>query len=130
MTELRLTTVYDDNVHTYRRVNTIQAAGFRGMRRGKASRRVGLQDQPPELSDPQLCVMAYSQENGNVVEINDGIDPHTNGVESFWSLLKRGIVGVFHRVSAKYLQAYLDELLFRFNNRHNEKIFDAVMQNC
>ncbi len=59
--------------------------------------------------------------NGNV---------HTNGVESFWSLLKRGIIGVFHRVSAKYLQAYLDEFVFRFNNRYNEPVFELVVQNC
>jgi len=56
--------------------------------------------------------------NGNV---------HVMGVESFWSLFKRAIIGVYHRVSAKYLQAYLDEFVFRFNNRHNDDIFNVVL---
>jgi transposase-like protein len=41
----------------------------------------------------------------------------TNGIESAFSLLKRGIVGSWHKVSAKHLPAYLDEMTFRFNNR-------------
>jgi transposase-like protein len=43
---------------------------------------------------------------------------HTNGVENVWSLFKRGVVGVFHKVSEKYLPLYLDEFAFRFNNRN------------
>jgi len=50
-------------------------------------------------------------------------DVHTNGVESVWSLLKRSIIGAFHHVSMKHLDAYLDELEHRFNNRSNEYIF-------
>ena len=50
-------------------------------------------------------------------------DVHTNGIESVWSLLKRSIVGSFHQVSVKHLDAYLDELEHRFNNRKNEHIF-------
>lgn len=50
-------------------------------------------------------------------------DVHTNGIESVWSLLKRSIVGAFHRVSMKHLDAYLDELEHRFNNRKNEFMF-------
>lgn len=42
---------------------------------------------------------------------------HTNTVEGFWSLLKRGISGVYHGVSTKHLQAYVDEYVFRYNNR-------------
>lgn len=48
---------------------------------------------------------------------------HTNGIESVWSLLKRSIVGAYHKVSIKHLDAYLDELEHRFNNRSNEFIF-------
>jgi transposase-like protein len=50
-------------------------------------------------------------------------DIHTNTVESAFSLLKRGIVGTWHKVSAKHLPAYLDEMCFRFNNRKNPYLF-------
>lgn len=42
---------------------------------------------------------------------------HTNSIEGFWSLFKRGVDGVYHAVSAKYLQNYLDEYSFRYNRR-------------
>ena len=50
-------------------------------------------------------------------------DVHTNGIESVWSLLKRSIIGAYHQVSMKHLDAYLDELEHRFNNRHNKFLF-------
>jgi hypothetical protein len=50
-------------------------------------------------------------------------DVHTNTVESAFSLLKRGIMGTWHKVSAKHLPAYLDEMCFRFNNRKNQFLF-------
>ncbi len=50
-------------------------------------------------------------------------DVHTNSVENIWSLLKRAIVGSYHQVSKKHLDAYLDELEWRFNNRNNEYLF-------
>jgi transposase len=46
-------------------------------------------------------------------------DIHTNTVEGFWSLIKRGIGGVYHSVSTKFLQNYLDEYSFRYNHRHD-----------
>jgi transposase-like protein len=48
---------------------------------------------------------------------------HTNSVESAWSLLKRAIVGAYHKVSVKHLEAYLDELEWRFTNRENPHLF-------
>jgi len=42
---------------------------------------------------------------------------HTNTIEGFWSLTKRGIIGVYHAVSAKHLQGYLNEYAYRYNNR-------------
>jgi len=54
-------------------------------------------------------------------------DVHTNTVESAFSLLKRGIVGTWHKVSAKHLPAYLDEMCFRFNNRKNRFLFRDTM---
>jgi transposase-like protein len=44
-------------------------------------------------------------------------DVHTNTIEGFWSLVKRGIGGGYHQVSQKYLQSYLDEYSFRYNRR-------------
>ncbi|MDR0325223.1 MAG: IS1595 family transposase [Oscillospiraceae bacterium] len=42
---------------------------------------------------------------------------HTNTIEGFWSLLKRGIMGIYHFTSRKHLQAYVDEFVFRYNTR-------------
>ena len=44
-------------------------------------------------------------------------DIHTNSIESVWALLKRQIIGIHHFVSAKHLQRYLDEMIFRQNRR-------------
>ncbi len=44
-------------------------------------------------------------------------DAHTNTIEGFWSLLKRGIDGVYHAVSSKHLQGYLNEYSWRYNHR-------------
>lgn len=48
---------------------------------------------------------------------------HTNAIENVWSLLKRSIIGSYHKVSKKHLDAYLDELEWRFNNRDNPYLF-------
>jgi transposase-like protein len=47
-------------------------------------------------------------------------DVHTSTIEGFWSLVKRGIGGVYHAVSAKHLQSYLNEYSFRYNHRDDE----------
>ncbi len=47
-------------------------------------------------------------------------DVHTNTIEGFGSLVKRGISGVYHSVSRKHLQKYLDEYSFRYNHRKTE----------
>jgi IS1 family transposase len=52
---------------------------------------------------------------------------HTNTIEGFWSIFKRGIVGSFHKVSAKYLPLYVAEFQFRYNNRFNEDIFGTAI---
>jgi transposase-like protein len=51
----------------------------------------------------------------------------TNGIESAFSLFKRGIIGSWHKVSAMHLAAYLDDMTFRFNNRHNPYLFRDTM---
>ena len=55
---------------------------------------------------------------------------HTQTIESFWSLLKRGIMGSFHHVSAEHLPLYLNEFSFRHNHRHDPDIFRAVIAGC
>lgn len=55
---------------------------------------------------------------------------HTNNIENFWSLLKRGVIGTYHNVSAKYLPLYLAEFQFRFNNRKNSDIFGSAVREC
>jgi transposase-like protein len=55
-------------------------------------------------------------------------DVHTNTIEGFWSLVKRGISGVYHAVSQKYLQDYLNEYAFRYNKRDSETpMFKAIL---
>jgi transposase len=46
-------------------------------------------------------------------------DVHTNTIEGFWSLVKRGLSGVYHSVSAKHLQGYLNEYAWRYNHRND-----------
>ena len=46
---------------------------------------------------------------------------HTNTIEGFWSLVKRGISGVYHHCSPKYLQHYVNEYAFRYNHRNDER---------
>lgn len=54
---------------------------------------------------------------------------HTNTIEGFWSVLKRGIQGVYHSVSAKHLQAYVNEYSFRYNHRDDtQAMFRTVGQ--
>ena len=48
-------------------------------------------------------------------------DAHTNTIEGFWSLVKRGISGVYHNVSAKHLQSYLDEYAWRYNHKDDPR---------
>jgi transposase len=52
---------------------------------------------------------------------------HTNGIESFWALLKRGIYGIFHHISTRYLQNYVNEFCFRLNYRDERVAFDRLV---
>ena len=56
-------------------------------------------------------------------------DIHTNTIEGFWSLVKRGIGGVYHNIGRHYLQSYLDEYSFRYNHRFDtQPMFQTFMQ--
>jgi len=61
--------------------------------------------------------------------VNDEV--HINHIENVWSLLKRGIVGVYHHINTKYLQAYLDEFSFRYTHRKDKgSMFDKILVFC
>ena len=55
---------------------------------------------------------------------------HTNTIEGFWSIFKRGIVGSFHKVSRKYMPLYVADFQFRYNNRFNPDIFGEAIAGC
>jgi hypothetical protein len=57
---------------------------------------------------------------------------HTNGIENFWSQMKRSVYGIYHQVSSKHLQRYCDEMAYRFNSRKikDSERFTIALQNC
>jgi transposase-like protein len=55
-------------------------------------------------------------------------DIHTNTIESFWALLKRGIIGQYHKVSIRHLPKYIDEFCYRWNHNKQEDLFDYTLQ--
>ena len=59
--------------------------------------------------------------------LSNPLNPRLNA----WSLFKRGLSGLYHHVSAKYLQEYLDEFSFRYSHRHEkERLMDLVLASC
>jgi transposase-like protein len=55
-------------------------------------------------------------------------DVHTNSIESAWALFERALMGAFHKISVKHLDAYLQEIEFRHNNRHNQFMFRDLLK--
>ncbi len=74
-----------------------------------------------------MTLSGIGRERHKTICLSNGIyvdgDITTNGIESAFSLLKRGIIGSWHKVSAKHVSAYLDEMRFRINNRSNPFLF-------
>jgi transposase-like protein len=70
---------------------------------------------------------AINHSNGDYVQG----DAHTNSMESFWALFKRGYHGIYHQMSQKHLQRYVDEFTFRFNRRKIEMrdMFSDMVEN-
>ena len=54
---------------------------------------------------------------------------NTNSIESFWAIVKRGIMGQYHSVSDKYLPNYIDEFCFKYNNRKFDDMFETLVFN-
>ena len=71
--------------------------------------------------------MEHMQINHSYEYVNGDI--HTNTIEGFWSLVKRGIIGQYHKVNVKHLHKYLDEFTYRFNNRNTNpsEFFDNTI---
>jgi len=76
---------------------------------------------PPELHHEAVNHKAHQYVVGAL---------HTNTIEGFWSLIKRGVVGTYHKVSRKYLPLYVAEFQFRYNNRLNPDIFGEALRGC
>jgi len=53
---------------------------------------------------------------------------HTNNMENFWGTLKRRILGIYHHISAKHLQKYVDEFAFRYNNKDMGCMFNLLVK--
>ena len=96
--------IYTDDYYGYRRIS-------------------GMRDRQGKRSNYKHFRVKHS----DGVYVRDG-HIHTNSVEGFWSLIKRGIGGVYHSVSPKYLQSYLDEYAFRYNRRQEgNQQFRAIL---
>lgn len=54
---------------------------------------------------------------------------NTNSIESFWAIVKRGIIGQYHQVSLKYLPNYIAEFVFKYNNRKVDDMFETLVKN-
>jgi transposase-like protein len=80
-----------------------------------------------DASANPVAVKKAGHKNHKTIKHSSGVyvmgDIHTNTVESAFSLLKRGIMGTWHRLSAKHLAAYLEEMEFRFNRRKRSDLF-------
>lgn len=67
----------------------------------------------------------HTQKEYAKASVVEGVRAHSNTVESYFGILKRGIAGVYHHVSEEHLQRYVDEFDFRFSNRKSLGIDDA-----
>jgi hypothetical protein len=54
---------------------------------------------------------------------------NTNSIESFWAIVKRGIMGQYHKVSARHLPKYIAEFVFKYNNRQIDDMFETLVKN-
>lgn len=53
---------------------------------------------------------------------------NTNSIESFWAIIKRGIIGQYHQVSKKHLPKYIAEFVFKYNNRNDDDMFETLLR--
>ena len=74
-------------------------------------------------------VLPHSTVNHGEKEYVKGIT-HTNTIEGFWSMLKRAFHGTHHWWSKKYMQRYIDEACYKWNNRKKRKGFERFIREC
>lgn len=55
---------------------------------------------------------------------------NTNTIESFWAIIKRGIIGQYHQVSPKHLPKYITEFVFKYNNRNKDDMFETLVRHA
>lgn len=84
-------------------------------------------------TDEHSAYKAVSCYNHSAVTHSAGLyvdgDVHTNSIESFWALVKRGHYGVYHQWSKKHLRRYIDEIIFRLSTR-DLPVFDKTGDSC
>jgi transposase-like protein len=110
-------------------VANVQAATLEAFIRETISHKVSLlcADQwvgYKHLTDYPHAVIDHSKEHYVVGAV------HTQTIEGFWSIFKRGVVGTFHKMSRKYMPLYVAEFQFRYNNRENADIFGTAIKGC
>jgi transposase-like protein len=86
--------------------------------------------QPNRHGAPGLPHDSVNHERGEYVKQTIHGSVHTQNIESFWSLVKRGIVGSFHKVSKDHLPLYLNEFAWRHNHRNDPEIFYSLLAGC
>jgi hypothetical protein len=99
-----------------------------GFVRDTVSEKVSLvaTDENPAYKHLGLPHEAVNHSKGEYVRGN----VHTANIDSFWSLLKRGIIGTYHKVSKDYLPLYLNEFSYRHDNRDNPDVFADLLTTC
>ena len=73
--------------------------------------------------------LTINHSKGEYVKQDKEVKLYTNSIENVWGTLKRGIIGIYHHVSKKHLQGYINEFCFRYNNKSNINIFDVLVRN-
>ncbi len=86
-------------------------------------------DESPLYGDVKVMIPHRTVKHAETYVTGDGI--HTQGIENFWSLLKRALIGTYHHVGVDYLDQYVDEAAFKYNTRKlsDGERFASALQN-